>query len=221
MSSPDVVLYDSSGNMLAVQNGTAIPASTPALMIAGSDGTNSRYILIDGSGQTIVVGSGTAGSPAGGVVSIQGVSSGTAININGTVTSNIGTTGGLFLDSTFTSRINTLGQKTMAASTPVVVASDQSIIPVTQSSSSGSSSFINASVTNVNLLSINTNRRGATFYNESTSTLYLLLGTTASVTKYTVQIITNAYYEVPYGYTGNIDGIWTNTVGSVRITEIS
>lgn len=34
-------------------------------------------------------------------------------------------------DATFTSRINTLGQKTSAASTPVVLASDQSPIPVT------------------------------------------------------------------------------------------
>jgi hypothetical protein len=34
-------------------------------------------------------------------------------------------------DATFTSRINTEGQKTMAASTPVVIASDQSAIPVT------------------------------------------------------------------------------------------
>jgi hypothetical protein len=34
------------------------------------------------------------------------------------------------LDATFTARINTLGQKTMAASTPVVLASDQASIPV-------------------------------------------------------------------------------------------
>lgn len=35
------------------------------------------------------------------------------------------------LDATFTTRINTQGQKAMAASTPVVLASDQSSIPVT------------------------------------------------------------------------------------------
>jgi hypothetical protein len=34
------------------------------------------------------------------------------------------------LNSTFTSRINTLGQKTSANSTPVVLSSDQSNIPV-------------------------------------------------------------------------------------------
>lgn len=41
---------------------------------------------------------------------------------------------GAMADATFTGRINTQGQKTMAASTPVVLASDQSAIPVTLTS---------------------------------------------------------------------------------------
>lgn len=41
------------------------------------------------------------------------------------------TLGTLLADSTFTGRINTLGQKTMANSTPIVIASDQSQIAVT------------------------------------------------------------------------------------------
>jgi len=39
-------------------------------------------------------------------------------------------------DATFTGRINTLGQKAMAASTPVVIASDQSAIPVSMGAAS-------------------------------------------------------------------------------------
>lgn len=39
-------------------------------------------------------------------------------------------------DSTFTGRINTLGQKTMANSTPVVLASDQTVIPISDNSGS-------------------------------------------------------------------------------------
>lgn len=63
-----------------------------------------------------------------------------AIAITGTITSDIGDTNGLALDvtvnsllkeTTFTSRINTLGQKTSSASMPVVIASNQSAIPVT------------------------------------------------------------------------------------------
>ena len=37
-------------------------------------------------------------------------------------------------DATFTGRINTLGQKTMAASTPIVIASDQSAVPISAAS---------------------------------------------------------------------------------------
>jgi hypothetical protein len=89
--SPDVILYDSNSNALAVQNGVAIPASTPALMIAGSDGTNSRYITIDTSGRPVVVGAGVAGTPAGGVITIQGIAGGTSVPVSGTITANQGT----------------------------------------------------------------------------------------------------------------------------------
>lgn len=55
---------------------------------------------------------------------------------SGAIAANAGTnlnTSLLLLDSTFTGRINTQGQKTMAASTPVVLAGDQTVIPVSQS----------------------------------------------------------------------------------------
>jgi len=41
--SPAAILYDSNGVALAVYNNTAIPASTPAILFAGSDGVNSQY----------------------------------------------------------------------------------------------------------------------------------------------------------------------------------
>jgi hypothetical protein len=98
-TSPEAILYDSAGNLLAVQNGVAIPASTPGLISMGSDGTNSRYILVDSSGRTVSVGAGTAGTPSGGVFSVQGVAGGTNLpvtvsgtaTVSGTVTANQGT----------------------------------------------------------------------------------------------------------------------------------
>jgi hypothetical protein len=48
---PAVVLYDASGNAFAVQNGVAIPVSTPALMVGASDGVNARYLKSDASGR--------------------------------------------------------------------------------------------------------------------------------------------------------------------------
>jgi len=46
-------------------------------------------------------------------------------------------------DSTFTGRINTLGQKTMANSTPVVIASDQSTISMNEAQVSGTAVSVN------------------------------------------------------------------------------
>jgi hypothetical protein len=78
-----------------------------------------------------------------------------------------------------------------------------------------------SSASNVQLLAANTNRVGATFYNDSTQVLYLKLGVTASTSSYTIQMAANGYYEVPYGYTGEIDGIWASANGNARITELS
>jgi hypothetical protein len=72
------------------------------------------------------------------------------------------------------------------------------------------------------LLASNANRLGATFFNESSAILYLALGTTAaSLTNYTVQMVTGAYYEVPFAYTGEIRGIWASATGAVRVGEIT
>jgi hypothetical protein len=82
----EAILYDVDGSLLPVDNGVPYPADTPTLIMGGSDGTNARYILVDSSGRQILVGAGVAGTPAGGVISIQGVAGGTAIPVSGTVT---------------------------------------------------------------------------------------------------------------------------------------
>lgn len=85
-----------------------------------------------------------------------------------------------------------------------------------------STTSVTASASNVTLLSSNTSRLGATIWNESTTaTLYVKLGSTSSLSNYTTQILPSGYYEVPYGYTGKIDGIWTAAIGNARITELT
>src|SRR5574338_897283 len=86
----EAVLYDIYGDPMAVEADTAIPTGTAILINGGSDGTNARYIKVDSSGNQVMVGLGTAGSPAGGIISIQGVVSGTPVPISGTVTANAG-----------------------------------------------------------------------------------------------------------------------------------
>lgn len=104
----------------------------------------------------------------------------------------------------------------------VVAVSPNNIIPVKQTSSTATTSSIAASISSVTLLAANVSRRGATIFNDSNRILYVRLGSTASTTNYTVQLGTDAYYEVPYGYTGEINGIWVaGSSGNARITELS
>ncbi len=77
------------------------------------------------------------------------------------------------------------------------------------------------SASSVSLLASNASRLGATIFNDSSAILYLKLGTTASTTSYTAQLASNAYYEVPFNYTGAIDGIWASATGNARITELT
>lgn len=81
---------------------------------------------------------------------------------------------------------------------------------------------VNDAATNATLLSANSSRMGFSIFNDSTSTLYMKFGTTASSTSYSVRIDPYGYYEM-FGhgvYTGRIDGIWSvDSSGAARVTE--
>lgn len=112
-----------------------------------------------------------------------------------------------------------------APTTPVTGTFWQSTQPVSlaafPSASAATVTSVNDSATSVQLLAANAARKTATFFNDSTSLLYLKFGTTASTTDYTVKIAAGGYFELPLGaYTGRIDGIWSaDSSGAVRITE--
>lgn len=80
---------------------------------------------------------------------------------------------------------------------------------------------VTASVTTVTLKALNASRRGLSVYNNSTADLYLKLGATASTTSFTVKVLAGGYYEVPFNYTGVVDGIWSAANGSALVTEIT
>ncbi len=74
---------------------------------------------------------------------------------------------------------------------------------------------------NTTILAANASRLGATVYNDSTKVLFLKFGATASATSFTVRLSADDYYEVPYNYTGVIDGIWAMANGNARVTELT
>lgn len=80
---------------------------------------------------------------------------------------------------------------------------------------------VSAAAADTLLLTANANRLGATVHNDSLSILYLKFGSGASSTSFTVRMTSYAYYEVPFGYTGQINGRWVSATGTARITEIT
>lgn len=81
---------------------------------------------------------------------------------------------------------------------------------------------VTAATTSTTILAANTSRKGATFYNASTATLYLQFGATASIASagYVVAIAPNGYYELPSPVRqGIITGIWSAVNGYVNIME--
>ena len=126
--SPVVEIYSSDGYELSVKNGIAIPTGTRGILLAGSDGSNSRFVLIDGSNRLITAGAGVAGSPAGGVLTVQGVTGGTVLPISGTVTANQGTANTLAnaWSSKITDAIN--GPVAVKPASTAVVATDPALV---------------------------------------------------------------------------------------------
>jgi hypothetical protein len=108
---------------------------------------------------------------------------------------------------------------------------DQDYIPIstdlkgaiitTQKAATPTQSSVAGSATSVTLLSANSSRRGAVINNDSTATLYVKMGATASTTSYSYKMLTDDILEIPYGYTGVIDGIWASATGNARITELT
>jgi hypothetical protein len=122
--------------------------------------------------------------------------------ISGTVTSNVGTTGGLALDATLTS-----GAAKVTATA--------------KTSSTGTPTSVAASITSVTLLANNANRLGATVYNNATSVCYLNHGATSSSALCSFLLQPGMTYEVSSHYTGVISGIWAGASGNAFVTEFT
>ncbi|MHC5833240.1 MAG: hypothetical protein ACYT04_98950, partial [Nostoc sp.] len=71
------------------------------------------------------------------------------------------------------------------------------------------------------LLAANSTRKGATIWNDSTATLFIEFGATASVSAFIAKLFSSGYYEVPFKYTGVISGIWSAANGNALIRELT
>lgn len=104
--------------------------------------------------------------------------------------------------------------------TPIAVDLKGAVI-TTQKAATSATTSVAGSATTVSLLTANASRRGAVIANDSTAILYVKLGATASTTSYAYKLFTDDEVEIPFGYTGAIDGIWASAAGNARITELT
>jgi hypothetical protein len=79
---------------------------------------------------------------------------------------------------------------------------------------------VSAAVSDTQLLAPNVKRLGASVFNDSIATMYLKLGSGASSTSFTIALGRYEYYEVPFGFTGRVNGYWSAATGSARVTEL-
>jgi hypothetical protein len=101
-------------------------------------------------------------------------------------------------------------------------ASPLPIVEVPPASVTGSGpTSVTAAITDTLILAANTARRGVIVYNDSSASLSLSVGTNAaSAANRTLVISPNGYWELPFGYTGQLRGIWTSATGAAKVTEI-
>lgn len=82
------------------------------------------------------------------------------------------------------------------------------------------SSTVASATASTVLLAANSNRLGATFWNNSNSDLYLDLDSTSSTSNFAVKVSSGGgYYELPFGYAGVVSGIWDIADGSALVRE--
>lgn len=116
----------------------------------------------------------------------------------------------------------TLGQKAMANSLAVAVASDQSTLPTQKARGATASTpaQVAASVTSVQLLASNAAAIRRSIVNDSASaTLYVKEGVTAATTSYSYKLAPGDTAIID-DYTGRLDGIWSAAVGVAAIAEV-
>jgi hypothetical protein len=78
-----------------------------------------------------------------------------------------------------------------------------------------------AAVVSTPLVLANSSRQGVIVYNDSPERLYVKCGVGASLTSFTALVRQGDYWELPFGYLGDIEGIWTAAGGFARVTEFT
>ena len=86
----------------------------------------------------------------------------------------------------------------------------------------GTRTIVPASTSSTTILAANALRKSSLLYNNSTSVVYIGLGSTSvSPSDYSFPLGGGNLYEVEYGYTGIIKAAWVTGTGQMRVTEFT
>ncbi|MEH2377616.1 MAG: hypothetical protein V7K27_01745 [Nostoc sp.] len=100
--------------------------------------------------------------------------------------------------------------------------SNPSLATVIESTSATSTpSTVASAITSGIILAANSNRKGATIWNDSTTNLFIQFGATATTSAFTAKLFAGGYYEIPFHYTGIISGIWSSVNGNALVNELT
>ena len=129
-------------------------------------------------------------------------------------------------EATFTGRINTLGQKTMANSTPVVLPSDQAAIPVTVLSTVASANNDGAcpsAAVNFTVAASNASRTWLAIWASPANTddVYVKLGATATSSDARIAPGQTINFTSGRIYTGQVDAIPASGTQAVCLMELN
>lgn len=110
---------------------------------------------------------------------------------------------------------------TVQADIAIIKADMANGVAVTNTSSTGATPTTFSDTSYGTISASNPNRKGLAIFNEGAGVLYVTLGTSTTTTSsYTARLSALDYYEVPFGYTGLVGGIFA-TAGTARVTQIS
>lgn len=213
-------------NGVAPSMGNGVSGTGVQRVTLASDSTGQVALA---SGSTVAVTQATASSLNATVVGTGTFSVQTSAQVPGTGATNLGKAEDAAHASSDTG-VFVLGVRNDGAATSFTNANGdynpigtdtQGRVYVVQKAGTSTLTNVSTSTTNATLLSSNTARVGAQIYNDATQILYVKFGVTASSTSFTAPLAASTYYEVPAGYTGQIDGVLASGTGTARVTEES
>lgn len=91
----------------------------------------------------------------------------------------------------------------------------------TPTSSTSTPNSVTAATSSGTILAANSNRRGATIWNNSTANLYIDFDSVASTSDFALRISAGGYFEMPFNYTGIISGVWDAVNGNALVRELT